>query len=133
MTSIISFKKELIGALNNCQKLSGKISGVYSGLIEGVSLPVVKFSNLIVEDWSSVSSNGRVFNVSLEVMTRDISSKSCIEIIDLIEDYLPTLNNIFQDFVVSRIKILGSKINFIKAERLWCGEIKVKFWIETIH
>ncbi len=133
MTSIISFKRGVIQALGDYQALSTKISGVYSGAIDGISLPLVKFSNLIVEDWSTNLSNGRQFNVSLEVLSKDESSKQCIEIMDLIEAYLPELDDISKDFIICRVKVLGSKLNFIKAERLWRGEIKVKFWIETIH
>lgn len=133
MTSMLVFKKELIEALNNCEKLCGKVSGVFSGLIDNVNLPAVKFSNLIAEDWSSTLSNGRVFNISLEVLTKDVSSKSCVEIIDLIEEYLPTLTNISSNFIVSKVKVLGSKVAFSKVERLWRGKIKVKFWLETVH
>jgi hypothetical protein len=133
MTSILSFKRSLLKALNNIDTLASMVTGFFSNIPHGASFPYIAITHLKSEDWSYDLQYGRILSLNFEVVSDDSSSKTCMDLIDILELHLPDLKEISPDFIISKIKVLGTKIDFDRKERIWIGILEVKFWIETIH
>lgn len=130
---MITFQRILLEKLYSDEALKQKITGIYSNIPNHARFPFIKIASLQAEPWVAQDIDGRTIMTSFEIASDEESSSQCFQITELLEKTLKNLETFKSDILISKVKQLNNKILYIKAEQIWVSELKVKFWIETIH
>jgi len=86
--TIWQLQKAVYDKLSGDATLGALITGVFEYVPEGTNFPYVVIDDMKLKPWSNLSKKGSEINFSIKTYCRERGSKTCLDIMDNVEDLL---------------------------------------------